>query len=319
MTTKTKRMATRFGALAVIAAFAALGTATSEAPPEGATEEGPAATAVEAAGDESADPAPSGSGALSTLIARASREGYGEGPGAAEIARQVQDDLDSGDRVAVQVIPNHPRRRVVVVVQFTDLRHIDEDDRREYVEGILHEVRLVHGGLHDDIAVGIRGRVLFGAVASFVDGGPVQTQVGASVSSDPLERLLSAPVTPPPPIPEIALGATVDGEFTAEESRAHVHHLTVPADGRVSIQVRLRTDDDDFYPYTVVVPGRVTFGEAMSAHYFDRSIDMGSDGERVLRAGDYTLVTYGDPCQVDPEERCAAPVIFGYRLSVSSS
>jgi len=102
------------------------------------------------------------------------------------------DDDGSKDWAAiVRVDEAATPKKVVLLVRMDDLRDLRKGDRKEMLELLATEVDEAIGP-GADLAIGIKGKVFFGAVGTRNGGGTLKKSTGSVVDSKPLEAAIAA-------------------------------------------------------------------------------------------------------------------------------
>lgn len=270
----------------VVAAFAALGTATA------------------GGGDQGAG----GGGSNDGVSEMESHFGYGvawgEGPEAQEMAQTLLSDLEAGDSVAVRVIDGTPRR-VVALVKYGDaqtegLADLDDATRRQHLDGLMSDLDGIFETADANVGIGIRGSLFYGAVISRQPGQAPQYQVGAIVGTDALEAILDAPATPPTPPPALTLGQTVSGQLAPDPAPVPRYLLTLPAATRLMTNVVSPGLTGEQAPFAVICPGTVRL-TACESTMLEPGFDEQGNPVYQLAPGNYSVfVIAGDDCGGTP-------------------
>ncbi|HJL20476.1 MAG TPA: hypothetical protein RMH99_32715 [Sandaracinaceae bacterium LLY-WYZ-13_1] len=276
--------------LALVGAFGALGAGTSSSDEE--SSETP---------ESEAAPATGGSDVLNALERHMNAgQPYGEGPDGAAIAQALQRRYPD-DAIAVRVIPGSPRV-IVALVRFTDLSRIPDDERRDYIDSFASTLDLRFLGSQARIGIGLKGRLLFGAVATREPGAPLSTEIGGAVSDDPLEALLATPAGSISTAPSIAVGDAQRGTFDASDdfgNRRWVLTLAQPT----TVHLVARRTDDVQGPTANGVWSIICAGNTFNSDCATLRDD--DTNEARLAAGTYTIFSGIAPgCDVDADSRC---------------
>lgn len=170
---------------------------------------------------------------------------HAEGPDALHIGNTVRQAVEPGDALGVKVIPGTPRK-IVAIVRFADsqvetLADMSEARRREQINGLIEAVDDAYGGAGaEELVVGIRGTLFYGAVGVRRPGQPVEYHTGSIVSTDAIEAALSA--TPGAETePVITVGQTVSGQLQPmpQPQPRYVLQLAAPQQIRVQLATGL--------------------------------------------------------------------------------
>lgn len=135
---------------------------------------------------------------------------YGEGPSAQLMAVAVRSLFTPGDGVGVWVSSTVPRR-VVVLVEMDDdaiegLADMSAAERVGYLDAIAGLLDAGFGTFGDEVAIGLRGNLFFGAVYVRHPGGVGTYDTAAIASTTGIDALLAPPAplaAPVPPVPAI--------------------------------------------------------------------------------------------------------------------
>jgi hypothetical protein len=102
------------------------------------------------------------------------------------------DDEASKDWAAIaRVDEASAPKKVVLLVRMDDLRDVRKGDRKEILELLATEVDEAIGP-GADLAIGIKGKVFFGAVGTRTGNGTLKKSTGSAVDSKPLEAAIAA-------------------------------------------------------------------------------------------------------------------------------
>ncbi|UJR78375.1 hypothetical protein [Sandaracinus amylolyticus] len=295
--TKNRRRAL---SVLIVAVFAVLGTATA-----GGGEEGAASS-----GSNDAVNAMEGHFQYG--------QAWGEGPEAQQMAQTLLSDLEPGDSVAVRVIDGTPRR-VVALVKYGDaqtegLADLDDATRRQHLDGLLSDLDAIYETGDSNVGLGIRGTLFYGAVVTRQPGQAPQYQVGAIITTDPLEAILDAAATPPAPPRAIAVGATESGQLQASPAPLPRYLLTLAAPANLMTNVVSPGLTGEQAPFAMICTGAVRFPACETAMVEPQFDDQGNPVYR-LAAGAYSVfVVPGDDCGGSP---VCPPAQAGYQLTVT--
>ena len=111
----------------------------------------------------------------------------------AQAMRELFEDEDgSKDWAAiVRVDETASPKKVVLLVRMDDLRDVRKGDRKEFLDLLAVEVDAAIGP-GADLAIGIKGKVFFGAVATRNGRGALKKTTGSVVDTKPLEAAIAA-------------------------------------------------------------------------------------------------------------------------------
>lgn len=226
---------------------------------------------------------------------------YGEGPDGAAIAEALSRRYPD-DAVAVRVVPGSPRV-IVALLAFRDLSQITHAQREEFIDSFRSTLDLRFRGSEARIGIGLRGRLLYGAIGTREPGARALTvETGALVSPRPLEQLLEVAEGALSTEPAITLGETIRGSFDASDdfgNRRWVLEIEAP----VTIYLRGRradgeTDAGHNGVWTGVCPGN-TFNSDCP------SLKNEETNEASLAPGTYSVFAGIAPdCDTDAAPRC---------------
>lgn len=165
---------------------------------------------------------------------------YGEGPDGQALADAVRHTLAPGDGVAVRVIPGTPRNTVVLVRYrstdgYQDLREIPQADRNGEIDRILEAIDHRYSGQGDNLAIGIRGALFYGALGVRMAGRQVEYHTGSVVSLSPLDPLLTATPGPDATTP-LVLSEQVEGTVVGPDGAPPTYNLNVEQEGLYVVQ-----------------------------------------------------------------------------------
>jgi hypothetical protein len=229
---------------------------------------------------------------------------YGEGPEAQEIARALHEGGEPGDAVVVQVIDGSPRR-IVALLQYVDveaegLPSLSEAERRDHLDAILADLDDLYSASDAQIGIGVRGTFFYGGILTRAPGGAPRVEVGTILSSDPLEAILDAPITPPPPLPEIVPGAPFRGGARFEPATRLALTLDAPVD--LAPHVTVAGEEDQELVTIVVCRGEVRLHQCLDTGAEVEPTELDDEPWEVLRLGPgrYTVIVAAlDEC-LDP-------------------
>jgi len=240
-------------------------------------------------------------------------QSYGEGPDGVAIAAALHSRFPD-DAVAVHVTPG-PQRVIVVLLSFQDLSQISNGDRENYLENFLSTLDLRFLGSSARIGIGLRGRLLYGAVGTRDPGqATLQMSSGAIVSRSSLDALMAVADGALPTEPAITLGLAVMGTFDASDHFGNRRWVfTTPAPAVVHLQGERSdgvTDSNMTGVWATICPGN-TFNSDCDTMRDDETYDA------ALAPGTYTVFGGIAPgCDVETDNDCwQVPTPFDIMLS----
>lgn len=110
---------------------------------------------------------------------------------AAAVQEILGEDGETDWAAVVRVNETASPKKVVLLVRFDDLRDAKKGDRKEILDlfASLVDDELGPGA---DLAIGIKGKIFFGAVATRTGKGTLKTSTGSVVDTKPLEGAIAA-------------------------------------------------------------------------------------------------------------------------------
>jgi hypothetical protein len=111
-----------------------------------------------------------------------------------KIGREISDLMggdEEDDWSALVIVKEGKPRHVVVILQFDDLRDAKNGERKDFLAGLGMVVDEIVGS-KADVTIGLKGKLVFGAVAVKKGSGGYKKTTGVAVDSKPLEDALAA-------------------------------------------------------------------------------------------------------------------------------
>jgi hypothetical protein len=101
------------------------------------------------------------------------------------------DDGETDWSAVVRVNEAASPKKVILLVRIDDLRGAKKNERKEFLE-LFADIVDDEIGPGADLAIGIKGKVFFGAVATRTGKGGVRKSTGSVVDTKPLEAAIAA-------------------------------------------------------------------------------------------------------------------------------
>jgi hypothetical protein len=111
-----------------------------------------------------------------------------------KIGKEISDLMggdDEDDWSALVIVKEGKPKHVVVILQLDDLRDAKNGERKDFLAGLGMVVDEVVGA-KADVTIGLKGHLVFGAIAVKKGSGGYKKTTGAVVDSKPLEDALAA-------------------------------------------------------------------------------------------------------------------------------